>query len=232
MSGSVPLALDGRRFIDPVHRIRDHFRGGRLKSHWLNVGTAGTIGAAPEGVFRLTTAASAVDRSMLVAALACKPENGPIYMAAKLNLVATLTDLKVFVGITDSLADEAIFDLTIGTDTLTAVADDAVGFLYDDEGLTKRWMMAAVNATVVDVNAAFVAAANAPVADTDQWLSISIDQKGNVLFEIDDKMVGRFELAIDPSVQITPVIMLETTASSVELVDVDAALYEGHIVGD
>ncbi len=231
MSGSVPLALDGRRFIDPVHRIRDHFRGGRLANHWLNVGTAGTIGVAPEGVFRLTTAASAVDRSMLVASLACKPENGPIYMAAKLNLVATLTDLKVFVGITDSLADEAILDID-GSDVLTAVADDAIGLLYDDNAATKRWMMAAVNATVVDVNAAFVLAANAPVADTDQWLSMAINEKGDVLFEIDDKMVGRFTAAIDPSVQITPVIMLETTNSSVELVDVDAALYEGHIVGD
>lgn len=229
--GSVPLALDGRRFIDPVHRIRDHFRGGRLHTHWLNVGTAGAVQAVAEGVFRLITAAGANDRSMLVSTLACIPQNGPIYMGAKLNLVATLTDLKVFIGITDSIADEAVLDID-GSDVLTAVADDAAGFLYDDNAATKRWMKAAVNATVVNTNAAFVAAANAPVADTDQWLSISVDQKGNVFFEINDLMVGRFELAIDPAVPITPIIMLETTNSSIENVDIDSAVFEGHIVGD
>lgn len=113
----------------------------------LNEGTDGdaadpVINAQTYGVARFVGGAGdgsiAEDASQMVCHIPMKLEDvGKIIVEARLKFVTAITNGRLFVGLTDSTAREIAF--SIATATVTSVATDAAGLLYDAGATAKTW---------------------------------------------------------------------------------------------
>jgi hypothetical protein len=181
----------------------------------------------PTGVWKLTTGDAdgtvAADGSQLVWSdrpIKLANAGGVTEVEAKLRINTAITDVSLFFGLTDSTALEEAF--TNSADTITAVATDACGFLYDTDATTDTWWMCAVDTGTSDAGDA--ALATAPVADTYQTLKMIISSDGaTISFYIDGTLAGAMsgDVGVGDDVTLYPTICAcsTTTTSKVAFVD-------------
>lgn len=143
---------------------------------------------------------------------------GGLIFEARLNLSA-ITNISVFVGLTDTLALEAPVTSAASANTITTNATDAVGFMFDTSMTDDNWWLVGVDngtdATHQDVG-------SAPVADTNQIFRIEVNTSGGATFFIDGSQVGTAMTdAVKADVALTPFIGGFTRTAASANIDVD-----------
>ena len=206
----------------------------------LNAGSdAQALDPAPDtaqagGVWKLVTGnadgAVANDGSQMVWAdmpIQLDSAGGNTVIEARIRIKSAITTCSVSFGLTDSTALEEPF--SNATDTITAVAADAVAFLYDSAATTDTWWGVAVDSTTKDGGNASTGVA--PVADAWQILTIEISNDGATInFYING---GTASLALSgstgvgPNVVLYPFVIANATTTTSRTVDVDYVRVEG-----
>lgn len=208
----------------------DDFFGDTLDTRWSGAAgndaqaVAPAVSAAVGGKVRMTTGdTTTVSESCvsLTHGLNWKAGNGGLVMEAKITPVTSVANVAYFVGFTDALATGSLeLPMTLSTATMTAVADDCAGFLFDTAATTDVFYGAAVKATTATVFASSPAC-NAPVADTAMTLRVEIDTSGNVRFYQDGVYMGKIDSAITTTVALTPVVAAMARTTTSKSLDVD-----------
>lgn len=203
----------------------DDFLGDLIADEWNAVETdtdgaqavlAGGIG----GVLRITSGNDdgngvvLPDASGVTSYLNWKAANGDLVFQTRFKM-SRITDAYAFLGFTDLITIEAPIISAGSLQTVTANADDAVGFLFDTNmATTDNWCLvgvaATVKATVQTLAVATVGAAQAaPVADDYATFRIEITAAGKATFYINGNQVGvSMSGAVTPSVALTPCILV------------------------
>lgn len=182
------------------------------------------INSQASGVVRVTTGdadgTTANDGSQLVCAIPVQASDGGLVMEARLHINTAVTDISVFVGLTDSTSLEEPF--TISADTVTSTASDAVGFLYDTSATTDEWWMLAVDSDTDDAGNAALGVA--PTADVYQTLRLEVSADGATInFYIGDTLVNTLsgDAGVSPDVNLYATIIACSTTTTQKTVDVD-----------
>lgn len=121
--------------------------------------------------------------------------------------LSAITNVEVFVGFTDAIATEIAYTMS-GT-TLTAVADDGAGFLFDTSATTDNWKgvgSLGTSGQAVDLG-------TAPTAATYQELRLEVDGSGNATFLIDGTQVGALSTLVDTT-SLVPVMSINGDGSN------------------
>jgi hypothetical protein len=203
----------------------DDFLGDVLQDEWaITAGSdspaAGALVESVYGKLRLTTgdsnASLAADGIQACSFLNFKTLNGAT-LEARLQ-VSAITNLQLFVGLTDQRAALEMPATLSGT-TYTTVATDAVGFMFDTAATvdTIRAVGVAndVDATHVDTGIAYVAA-------TDILLRIEVDTLQTARFYINNSLVATVASALRGTIPLTFVICARSAGDTVaKNVDVD-----------
>ena len=149
----------------------DHFTGAALAGEIAGVvensGTAAIIVGQEGGAATITTGTSDGNRAHLSAGLNWKAASGSIWFEARVKNVTAVTTRALFIGVTDTVAQENPIELG-SAQAITSNATDAVGFIFDTAATTDVWYIGAVkgdvDATLAPVQVSGVSVA--PVADT------------------------------------------------------------------
>lgn len=228
--------ITGKYGLGDAVRWQDHFLGAALSGHYtLLKGSDGSavnpaILAAAGGKARLTnasagTASMAVGGCELAAQLNWEADKGGLLFGAKLNL-STLTNMSVFIGLTDSISLEAAFSMS--GPTLTSNATDGCGFLLDNAATkSTTWKCVGV---ANDVDATTIETGVVHTAGTDDELLMAVDESGNATFWINGVSVGNMSGAVTKTVPLTEAVSswVRTTAAAnhvdVDYLSVEAAM--------
>lgn len=145
---------------------------------------------------------------------------GGIAIEARIRIKTAITNAKVFFGLTDNTALEEPFTNT--ADVITAVADDAVGFLYSTDATTDDWWAVAVDSTVKD--AANASSGIAPTADVFQILGMRISADGaDITFTINGIPAGTMtaDVGVGDDVVLYPTLCCNGDGTASKNVDID-----------
>src|SRR5262249_23056363 len=132
----------------------------------------------------------------------------------------SVSSVQYFVGFTDALATTLEQPMTLSTTTMSAVADNCAGWLFDTGARTDVFYGASVNATTATTFAKSVVG-SAPVADTAMELRVEIDASGNATYFQDGAYVGRISSAIATTAVLTPVVEVMARTTTSKSLDVD-----------
>lgn len=208
--------------------FEDDFWGDLIADEWsaaagANAAVVATIVAGGEdGVVRLTAGNSVTVSegcSSLTLGLNFKADSGGLYMACRIKNVTAVTNRALFVGFTDVLATTTLEEpITLNVVTITATADNAVGFVYDTNATNDTWHKQGVKATTATATAN---TAVAPTADTYQWLELFVDSSGNATFYIDGVSYGSVANAVTATTALTPCVKIMTRTTTIQSCDVD-----------
>lgn len=144
------------------------------------------------GVYQLTSgdvgSNVAADGEGVYLSLEWQADQGSLVFETRLHLVTDVATVELCVGFTDDVTTVEL-PFTNASDTVTAVADDAVMFCFDTNATTDEWW---VNGAAGGTEATGIAATGVvPVADTYQTLRIEVDDGGtDCRFYIDSVLVG------------------------------------------
>jgi len=218
-----------------VNRLFDDFNDKQagfteLDSAWiLNKGSDGAaadpdVVAAEGGSIRLTSGAAGsgivADGSQFAGAHPVQADSGNLIFEARVNL-ADITGSAVFVGLTDSTALE--IPATIGGgDTISLVADDCVGFLFDPAADTDEWFGVAADGTVQDAGNATTTVA--PANGVYQRLTLTVSADGaTIAFAIDGttELTLTGDVGVSPDVNLYPTIVTISAGAASKTVDCD-----------
>ena len=227
------IAIDtGLPIVASAMQWFDDFIGDEVRGQYTEA--SGTDGQAVQaiveeqfGVYQLTSGDAGVntagDAEQVSLSRNWHADQGALVFEIRLHIDTAITTVELCVGLTDNVALELPF--TNASDTITAVATDAVAFCFDTNATTTEWWALGVaNTTKATGNAA---TGTAPVADTYQTLRIEIDDGGSdCRFYIDGTLVGTLTAnCVTVTVALAPVVVIssaQTAESSV--VDVDYLL--------
>lgn len=182
----------------------------------------------PGGVWQLTcgnnSGTPADDMSLMVwddRPVQINGAGGVVVFECRLRIKTGITGCSVFAGLTDTPTIEE--PITNAADVFTEVADDCVGFHYDDDATTKEWFGVAIDSTAQDTGIS--ASGTAPVADTYQILRCEVSSDGATInFYIDDTLVDTLSGAqgVSPDVVLYPMIGINGSGTPTSRVlDVD-----------
>lgn len=185
------------------------------------------VSANTSGMVRATTGAGAgasmaANGVQLSSGLNWKANQGNLVFEAKVK-ISTITNINVYVGLTDQLsALEA--PVTLSGTTFTTNATDAVGFLFDTNATTDTIRCVGVandvDATMQDTSLAYVAA-------TYKTFRIELTTSGVATFFIDGVQVGTAMTgAVTPTIALTPVVAGFTESAASATIDVDYILVQ------
>ena len=136
----------------------------------------------------------AVDGSQLVWAIPVQADSGGLWFEARVK-IEDISECSVNVGLTDVTTLEEPFSGS-GT-TITSVASNAVGFLFDDGLTAKQWHMCGVDGDTDATGIAALGADYAPADDTYQVLRCEIAADGESAdFFIDGVKVGSLTASV------------------------------------
>lgn len=144
------------------------------------------------GVYQLTSgdvgSNVAADGEGVYLSLEWQANQGSLVFETRLHLDTDIATVELCAGFTDDVTTVEL-PFTNASDTVTAVADDAVMFCFDTGSTTVEWF---VNGATAGTEATGIAAAGvAPTADVYQTLRIEIDDGGaDCRFYIDGALVG------------------------------------------
>lgn len=174
----------------------DHFLGDTVLAQYTEVSgsDAEAVQAIQEeqfGVYQLTSGDvgnTAADLEAVYLSLEWQADQGSLIYETRLHLDTAITTVEVCAGFTDDVTTVEL-PFTNASDTVTAVADDAIMFCFDTGSTTVEWF---VNGAAAGTEATGIAAAGvAPAANVYQTLRIEIDDGGaDCRFYIDDALVG------------------------------------------
>jgi len=191
------------------------------------------ISAQENGVMRLTTGDTdgtlSKDGAIIAGVVPMQADNGGMVFETRLHINTAITGCSVSVGFSDNAGLEEPFSIAAGT--ITAHANDAAAFTYDDGATTKEWYMCAVDGTTQDTGNA--ALGTGPTADTYQTLRIEVSADGSTIrYYIDGALSGTLSGAagVSPDVNLYPIVVANTTTNASKTVDVDY-IYAGVVRG-
>lgn len=232
-SGKYPLIVHGARgsYPNPKQYVTlfDDFLGDLLEDGWsaaegndaqaiIATIQAGEVGGVVRMITGDTTTVSESAQA-LTHGLNWKANQGGLYMYCRFKPVTAITTAQYFVGFTDTLATTTLEQpFTLSTVTVTAVADNAVGFLYDTDATNDTWHCQGVKATVA------TATSNSglpPIVDTWQDLEIEISTAGTASFYINGALVASVANAVTVTTALTPVVEAMARTTSSRTIDVD-----------
>lgn len=203
----------------------DDFLGDVIADQWLV--TAGSdspaAGALVESVYgkcRLTTgdsnASLAADGIQLTSFLNWKLTNGLVF-ESRLQ-VSAITNLQLFVGLTDQRAALEM-PVTLSGTTYTTVATDGFGFMFDTAATVDTIRAVGV---ANDVDAVHVDTGLAYVAATDVTLRIIVDRQQTARFYINGVLVATVASCCRPNQPLAVVVCARAAGDTVsKTVDVD-----------
>ena len=215
------------RDVHHVSTFVDDFYGDALDGAWvpLNGSDAQAIDPAPSaaknGVVRLTcgndaTTTMAVNGCQLASELNWDASAGRLFGEFRIK-VSAITNIVFFVGFTDSKALE--MPLTQSVVTLTNIAADAVGFLFDTNSTNDTLHAVGVAG---GTKATHENLAIAPVADTWIRLGVEVFSDGTAKFYINGTKTGNTmasAVTVATDLAATVAVFSETTTS--HTLDVD-----------
>lgn len=220
-------ALNGSTYV----QLFDDFLGDAVDARWSAAqGTDGqgaiaaVVAGAASGAARLTcgdTTVLAESLSSLTHGLNWKANQGELVFEAKVTPVSSVANVAYFIGLTDTLATTTLEEpATLTTATITYVADDAVGFLYDTAATTDVFNGVAVKATTGTAFASAVTCA-APVAGTAITFRIELSTTGAASFYVNGTLMGTISAAVTATVALTPIVCVMARTTTVKSIDVD-----------
>ena len=221
-AGAVPIVSTAATFMDD-------FFGGTIQTWWTEL--SGSNGSAVQaiqanaqyGEYQITSGADgancAADCEGIVLGTHWSADQGSLIFETRLHIDTAVANDIVFAGFSDNAGLE--MPVTMVTDTITAVADDFCGFIYDTTSTTDEWFAACFDATVEGTGSG--ATGIIPVANTYQVLRIEIDAGGeDARFYINGALVRTITAnAITITDLLTPMIIVDTNAAESNVVDVD-----------
>lgn len=150
-----------------------------------------TIVEEQYGVYQLTSGDvgnTAADLEAVYLSLEWQADQGSLIYETRLHIDTDIATVEVCAGFTDDVSTVEL-PFTNATDTVTAVADDAIMFCFDTGSTTVEWF---VNGAAGGTEATGIAATGvAPAGDIYQTLRIEIDDGGaDCRFYIDGALVG------------------------------------------
>jgi hypothetical protein len=182
------------------------------------------VASAMNGAVKLTTGANASadnagNGSQLLMGLSIKHSNGATVLEGAIgNMAAAIANSVVFFGWTDQIAAVEMPGTISGT-TLTAVADDFVGFLYDTAATSAFFQASAAKATVVKT---LTASAVAPsITETYNRFRIEVSAAGDATLYIDGVLLATITSAITPTVLMTPTFACFSRAATSKTIQMD-----------
>jgi hypothetical protein len=213
-------------------QLFDDFLGDVIADQWSAAqGTDGqgaiaaVVAGEAGGKVRLTsgdTTVVAESLSSLTHGLNWKANQGGLVFEAKVIPApsGTVADVAYFIGLTDVLATTTLEEpATLATTTITYVAADAVGFLYDTGATTDVFKGVSVKATT---GVAFASALTgpAPVATTAITFRIELTAAGVAELFVDGVSIGTLA-GVTPTVALTPIVSVMANTTTVKTIDVD-----------
>lgn len=144
------------------------------------------------GVYQITSgdvgSGVAADLEATYLSLEWQADQGALVFETRLHLDASIATVELCAGFTDDVSTVEL-PFTNASDTVTAVADDAVMFCFDTGSTTVEWF---ANGAAAGTEATGIAATGvAPAPDVYQTLRIEIDDGGSdCRFYIDGVLVG------------------------------------------
>lgn len=150
-----------------------------------------TIVEEQYGVYQLTSGDvgnTAADLEAVYLSLEWQADQGSLIYETRLHIDTDIATVEVCAGFTDDVSTVEL-PFTNATDTVTAVADDAIMFCFDTGSTTVEWF---ANGAAGGTEATGIAATGvAPAGDIYQTLRIEIDDGGaDCRFYIDGALVG------------------------------------------
>jgi hypothetical protein len=212
-------------------RLFDDFLGDVISDQWSAAqGTDGqgaiaaVVAGAAGGAVRLTsgdTTTVAESLSSLTHGLNWKANQGGLVFEARVTPVSAVTTVSYFIGLTDTLATTTLEEpATLATATITYVAADAVGFLYDTAATTDVFYGVAVKATAGTAFASAVVGA-LPVAATAITFRIELSATGTASFYANGVLLGTIADAVTATVALTPIVSVMARTTATRSIDVD-----------
>ena len=209
------VILTGNSSLQPTGAVTlfDDFAGDTINLDLFVATSVATDGGTDwaqavgnNGIAQCVTDNTDLDGEYLSGPLAHELEDASSGLVIFETRVLMATDVAAkgfYVGLSDATSDDHS-PLHHNGGTLTAVADDAVGFIYDTDGTgTDQWRLAAVNETVV---ATAVNSGSVPVAGTYDTLRLEVDIAGNAAGFVNGGFVGVIADAVDLAVDLCPLI--------------------------
>lgn len=168
------------------------------------------------------TAGDATAIAALVGTTPVQMDGGGFVWEAKVKFTSVTTVCAAFVGLTDR-KDAAEVPFTVaGGDAIAAVADDAVGFIWDTSGDTDVWFGAAVDGTTVDTGAA--ATNVGPTQNVYQTFRLEVSSDGaTILGYIDNtlKITMSGAAGVSPDVNLYPVVVILSDDATPKVLEAD-----------
>jgi len=218
--------LNGSTYV----RLFDDFLGDVIADQWsATQGTDGqgaiaAVNSQAGGAIRLTCGDTTVvseSLSSLTHALNWKASQGGLSMEVKVTPVSSVANVAYFIGFTDVLSTTTLEEpATLTTATITYVADDAVGFLYDTAATTDVFYGVGVKATT-GIAFANVVVGAAPVAGTAIVFKIEVSTAGTASYYVNGTLRGTLANAVTTTVALTPVVTVMARTTTVKSIDID-----------
>jgi hypothetical protein len=208
----------------------DDFFGDVIADQWSaaegndDLAVIAAVNSQPNGVVRQVTGdTTTLSESgvSLTHGLNWRASNGGLVFEARITPVSSVASVCYFVGLTDTLATTTLeLPATLATTTITYVADNAVGWLYDTAATTDVFYGVGVKATSGVAFASAVVGA-APVADTAMVLRIEVSSTGTASFYQDGVLMGTMANAVTATTQLTPIVAAMARTTAAKTLDVD-----------
>ena len=198
-----------------------------------NSGTAAIVVGQRGGVGGLTTGATSGNRSQFTTGLNYRAADGSIVVAWRVANITATSSRSLFVGVGDSVSLKS--PITLSGTTFTANDTDAVGFVFDTASTDPDyWYGVGVNngtitgGSAIQVNGKSVS----PTAGVFENFVIEITPEGLAILSygkdngVDTSQgvreVARISSALRTSVNLTPVVALQTRTAGAATAYVDA----------
>jgi lipoprotein-anchoring transpeptidase ErfK/SrfK len=208
----------------------DDFLGDVIADQWSaaegndDLAVIAAINSQPNGVVRQVTGDTVTlseSGVSLTHGLNWRASNGGLIFEARIIPITAVTTVCYFVGLTDTLATTTLeLPATLSTTTITYVADNAVGWLYDTAATTDVFYGVGVKATS-GIAFANAVVGSAPVADTAMTLRIEVTSSGAAEFFQDGVSKGTLANAVTSTTQLTPIVAAMARTTSSRTLDVD-----------
>jgi hypothetical protein len=208
----------------------DDFLGDVIADEWSaaegndDLAVIATVTPDIGGWIRMTTGdTTTVSESaqVLTSGLNWQASNGGLFVEARIRPLTSVANVYYFVGFTDVLATTTLeLPATLSTTTITYVADNACGWLFDTSATTDVFYGVGVKATS-GIAFANAVVGTAPVADTATVLRVELSSAGTATFIRDGVTIGTLENAITATTDITPVIAAMARTTTSKSLDVD-----------
>jgi hypothetical protein len=233
---SVPDGIYGVSRASVKTTFFDDFLGDLLADEWTGFAGSDPQAVVPTAVatigggVRLTTGD---DAAGTYATNGSRLELVRHFISNKTGLVfearvacSAITDLALFVGLTNSAGSSMPFTLAAG-DVLTSNAADAVGFLFDTAGDTDNWKAVGVD-TNVDATMQDLGVAPTASINTYAVLRLELSSAGVATFYVNGVKKGTAMTGACAAVSVGPVVAAFSRSTSSRNIDVDYVLVEQH----